>query len=190
MKDKIKKAVEVLSGGGIIAYPTETLFGIGCDATNEKAVERLIELKKRDEKPMSVACSNMEMIEEYVEIGSDERKILESFLPGPYTFLLTKKETVPDLVTAGSKKVGIRVPDYPPILKIIERFRKPIISTSANLAGRPDIKSLDELKLGVDYVLAGECKYKKGSTVVDISNKKVLRPGVRVYEIEEEIKNL
>jgi len=188
MEDEIKKAVEILKQGGIIAYPTDTLFGVGCDATNIEAVKKLIKLKRRDKKPMSIACSDMVMVEYYADISKVEREMLERFLPGPFTFLLNKMENVLDIVTAESKKVGVRIPDYPKIIKILSVFGKPIISTSANLAGEPDIESLDQLGFKVDYVLNGECKYKKGSTIVDLENRKILREGVRVEEIADFLK--
>jgi len=190
MSEEIRKAVEVLKSGGIIAYPTDTLFGIGCDATDINAVERLIKLKKRDKRPMSIACSSLEMIEKYADIGGEERRVIRDFLPGPFTILLNKKDTISNLVTAGSEKVGVRIPDYPKIIKIILQLKKPIISTSANLAGELDIESIDQLKLKVDYVLGGECKYKKGSTIFDLQEKKILREGVRTKEIRELLNNL
>lgn len=190
MNDEIKKAIKVLKSGGVIAYPTDTLFGLGCDATNEEAVQKLITLKKRNNKPMSIACSSVAMIERYAEMEREAKKIIDSFLPGPYTFLLNKKDTISDLVTFGSKVVGVRIPDYPKILNLIDLFGKPITSTSANVAGESDIKKLDELKLGVDYILEGECKYKKASTVVDIVHKKILRKGVGTIEINQALRDL
>ena len=188
--NKIKEAVRVLKRGGIIAYPTDTLFGIGCDATNIDAVSRLFKLKKRDKKPMSIACSSVEMIEEYAEMDKKEREIIKKYLPGPYTILLNKKQTVSNLVTAGSSKIGVRIPNYPQILKIISVLKKPIISTSANLAGEPDIESLDQLKIDVDFVVEGECKYKQSSTIVDIGERKILRQGARAEEMRELLSNL
>ncbi len=189
-ENSIKEVVKVLKRGGIIAYPTDTLFGIGCDATNDGAVKKLIELKKRDKKPMSIACSSMKMVEEYAEINKKEREIIKNFLPGPFTILFDKKESISDIVTAGSEKVGVRIPDYPIILEIISKLNKPIISTSANLAGEPDVEDLNQLKIEVDYTVEGECKYKRGSTVFDVRDKKILREGVRAEEIAELINNI
>ena len=185
MNDEIKKAVSILKTGGIVAYPTDTLFGIGCDITNNQAVKKLIKLKRRDKKPISIACSNLEMVDKYTDINKEEAEIIQKYLPGPFTFILNKKEMVSELITAETEKVGVRIPDYPKILKIISLLGRPIISTSANFAGEPNIENLDQLKFEVDLKISGECKYKGGSTVVDLRARKILREGVRFDEIRE-----
>lgn len=188
--DGTKKAVKILEYGGIIAYPTDTLYGVGCDALNEEAVKRVYEIKGRDySKPMSIAVSNIQMLEKYATITEGVRLILEKILPGPYTVLLLKKDIVSNLLTSGSEYIGVRIPDHDLILKIIEQFAKPIITTSANLSGEKDITKYEDIILPVDYIVKGECKYNLPSTVFDPINKKILRQGVGVEKILEILSN-
>lgn len=174
----IEKAIGVLLNGGVIGYPTDTTYGIGCRASDLAAVDKILELKGRDAgKPMSLAFSSVEMIKDYAEVSPSIEKILAEYLPGPYTFLLTKKNTVYDKITAGLPKVGVRIPDFPLILKIIKELNLPIITTSANLSGDPDITRSDDLKLKVDFIIPGVCPIGIPSTLIDLENKRILREG-------------
>lgn len=182
----IQQAIKALEACGIILYPTDTLIGLGCDALNEEAVTKIYELKGREEaKPMSIACSNFEMIKEYAFVSEEDEKILHDFLPGPYTFLLDKKDVIPDRVTAGSKKIGVRIPDYQILLEIIENLGKPIITTSANQSGQPDIKTLNECEYKVDFVLTTPYEYAGPSTVFDLEEKRILREGIGAEELKK-----
>lgn len=171
--NQIDRAVEVLKNGGVIIYPTDTVYGIGCDIYNEKAIERLIKIKKRSDNPMSIAVSRVGMIKEVAIIENSE---MFNLLPGPFTFIL-KKKNVSELITNGLDTVGIRIPDNDIALKIIEKFGKPIITTSANISRKPSPQSLREVDINADFVVQGECKYKLGSTIVDLKNKTILRKG-------------
>lgn len=171
--NQINRAVEVLKNGGVIIYPTDTVYGIGCDIYNTKAIERLIRIKKRDNNPMSIAVSSIDMMKQIACVENED--ILNKLLPGPFTFIF-KKKNVSELIT-NLDTVGVRIPDNEIVLDIIDRFSKPIITTSANLAGRPSPKSLKDLEINADFVVQGKCKYKLGSTVVDLKNKKILRQG-------------
>jgi L-threonylcarbamoyladenylate synthase len=185
----INQATKILANGGIIAYPTDTLFGIGCDALNEKAIKRVFEIKSRSfSKPMSIAVSNIKMLEQYVTITEETKSLLQKILPGPYTMLLPKKDLISNLVTAGSDLIGVRIPDYDLILEIIEKFGKPIITTSANLSGEKDITKYEDITLPVDYIIQGKCKYDEPSTVFDPINKKILRRGVNAEKIDQLLK--
>ena len=175
-----QKTLEVLKQGGVIGYPTDTTFGIGCDITNEAAIHRIQELKQRDlGKAMSIACSDMEMAYSYADFHGLPQKFLDDIFPGPVTLILPKTELVSEIVTAGSKKVGVRIPYRQDILAIIKALGHPIITTSANLSGGTDPVSSDEIELEVDFVYPGECSIKKPSTVIDIETKKIVREGVR-----------
>ena len=190
MNTEIEKALEVLGNGGIIAYPTDTLYGVGCDALNEEAVNKVYEIKGRDfSKPMSIAGSDIKMLEKYVTMSSEIRKLLNKILPGPYTVLLPKKDLISNLVTAGSDKLGVRIPDYDLILEIIKQFGKPIITTSANLSGEPDVTKYEDITLPVDCIVRGKCKYNQPSTVFDPINKKILREGVGLEKIIDLLNN-
>jgi L-threonylcarbamoyladenylate synthase len=171
--NQIDRAVEVLNNGGVIIYPTDTVYGIGCDINNERAIEKLISIKKRSNNPMSVAVSSIDMIKQVAVI--EDNKVF-NLLPGPFTFILKKKK-VSDSITSGLPTVGVRIPDNDIALKIIEKFGKPIITTSANISNKPSPKSLKEVDISADFMVQGECKYKLGSTVVDLKNKKILRNG-------------
>lgn len=181
----IEKAVKVLQDGGILLYPTDTLIGLGCDALNSEAVKKIFELKGRDfKKPMSIACSDVEMVKEYTDLSSSEEQILLDLLPGSYTFILKKKDIISDIITAGSESIGIRIPNHPLLLEIIKKLGKPIITTSANKSGESDIKSLDECPYPVDYILSTPFEHNGPSTVFDIQNKIILREGMGLEELK------
>ena len=184
--DQIGQAVKILKKGGVIAYPTDTLYGIGCDALNQPAVKKVFELKGREySKPMSIACSNIEMVKKYADVSPMAEKIIKELLPGPFTILLNKKKLISDLVTAGHKKVGVRIPDNELCLKIIQEINRPIITTSANISGQKDISDFKNLEISVDFIVKGKCKHNQPSTVFDSIDKKILRKGVQFEEIDK-----
>jgi L-threonylcarbamoyladenylate synthase len=183
---QIKKAVRILKNGGVVAYPTETVYGLGADVFCEKAVKKVFALKGRDfKKPLSIAVSSFKMIEKAAKVTKDEMKVLKKLLPGPITFLLPKKDKISDLITAGSSLVGIRFPEHKTAFKIIKKFNSPITSTSANLSGETEIFKAEDINLPLDFVVRGECRHKKPSTVVDLKNKKIVRKGVWFNKIKK-----
>jgi len=171
--DQINRAVEVLNNGGVIIYPTDTIFGIGCDIYNTKAIEKLIKIKKRNNNPMTIAVSDIDMMKTIAYVENED--IIKDLLPGPFTFIF-KKRNVSDLIT-NLDTVGVRIPDNQTCLEIIKRFGGPIISTSANLVNKPFPKSLKDIEIRADFVVQGKCKHNLGSTIVDLKNKKILRQG-------------
>ncbi|MEM2924907.1 MAG: L-threonylcarbamoyladenylate synthase [Methanocellales archaeon] len=185
--DVIKKAVEVLNRDGIVIYPTETVYGLGCNAYSLNAVKRVFEIKKRKaNEPLSLAVSSFEMLQEIAYVDEAAWDFIVKFLPGPITVLLLKKPIVPDFVTSGSKIVGIRFPDHKIALELISQFGKPITSTSANISGEPAPKSADEVKVKADFLIdGGKCYYGKASTIVDLVNKKIVREGPRLEEVQK-----
>jgi len=184
----VDSAVEILKKNELIVYPTDTLYGIGGNPFNEEAIKKIFIIKKRPNVPISVAVSNIDMIKNLAELNSAAVRICEKFLPGPVTIVLFKKKNVPTLLTAGSEKIGIRIPDNKIALDIIKRFG-PITSTSANLhKGKlpVDIET-SKSQLGKKiqlYIDDGRCKYSKPSTVVDVSDGKIkiLREGAGVIK--------
>ena len=129
---KIKQVVEVLANGGIIAYPTDTFYGIGCDLFNKASIEKIYQLKRRSQhQPFSFICSNLKNISEYAQVTNYAYKTMKRLLPGPYTFVLEGSRMVPRIMLAKRQTVGIRVPDHPICLAIVEALGHPIISTSA-----------------------------------------------------------
>ncbi|MEA3453084.1 MAG: L-threonylcarbamoyladenylate synthase [Patescibacteria group bacterium] len=176
---EIEKAIEILKKGGIIAYPTDTLYGIGCNVFDLEAVQRVFELKNRDfSKPLSIAVSDFKMLDKIAFTTEEEKAILKKLLPGSFTIILLKKPIISDLITAGSRFVGIRIPEHEITLELIKKADFPIITTSANISGNEPPVSAKEVDLEVQFMLRGECKHKKPSTVIDLKNRKIIRQGV------------
>ena len=128
----IQKVTEILKKGGVIAYPTDTYYGIGCDIMNKKAIRKVYQLKSRDmKKPFSFICSGLKNISSYAKVSNYAYKTMKRLLPGPYTFILEGSKAVPKMMLTKRKTAGIRVPDHPICLEIVETLGNPIISTSA-----------------------------------------------------------
>ncbi|MGB9911274.1 MAG: L-threonylcarbamoyladenylate synthase [Microgenomates group bacterium] len=185
----IKKIINVLKNGGVIIYPTETCYGIGADATNPKAVEKVLNFKgERKGKPILIAVADKKMAEEYVEINEIAENLYQKFLPGPVAVVSKSKGKVAPGIESPTKTLGIRIPNYPLILEIIRQFGKPITSTSANPSGKKPPYSLkDFLKYTsekrrelIDIFLdGGKLPPNPPSTVVDttLQEPTVLRQG-------------
>lgn len=180
----VEKAASIIRGGGVVVYPTETVYGLGADALNPAAIHRVIDLKGRPAyQPISIAVSDLHMLEEVAHLQRLE--FIERWLPGPVTVLLRKKDIVPDLLTSSSPLVGIRIPDHTLALELIRRTG-PITSTSANISGEPAPCSPQEVKMKADYLLeGGPCKYKEPSTIVDLTSLKIIRRGALYGEVRE-----
>ena len=128
----IRKVVEILQKGGIIAYPTDTFYGIGCDILNKKAIEKIYLLKNRSkDKPFSFICSGLMNISHYAKVSNYAYKTMKRLLPGPYTFILEASQLVPKIMLTKRKTIGVRVPDNRICLNIVRALGRPIISTSA-----------------------------------------------------------
>ncbi len=191
----IKKAVEILRKGRLVAFPTETVYGLGCDAFNERAVKKVFEVKKRPlSKPLIVGVADRNEVYELAEVNSVGDKLMKLFFPGPLTLVFRKKDVVPDIVTGGSEKVAIRMPDHEVPLRLIEKLRRPVVVPSANITGRPSPTAyehvVEELGDRVDAVIVGECRVGIESTIVDVTVRpaKVLRVGaVRVSELRKHV---
>lgn len=130
----------------IVLYPTDTVYGLGVDATDADAVLQLIVLKGRDEKkPISIAVSDMAMAREYAEVTPLAEKLAEKFLPGKLTIVLEAKDTLSEKLTAGTGTVGIRIPNHPVPMMLVQKLGKPITATSANVADMPTHNSVSEI---------------------------------------------
>lgn len=192
------EAAEIIKNGGVVVYPTETVYGLGASATNRIAILKVYEAKKRPiNNPLSVAVKDLKQADELVYTNSYARKLAKAFLPGPLTIILKKKAILPKELTGGLESVGIRIPDHPIALRLIE-LAGPITATSANVSGQPAPKTTQEAKrqLGeaVNLILdGGECKIGEPSTVLDLSVEgkfKILREGViRKESIEAVLKD-
>ncbi len=193
--ENIKKGAEILKGGGLVAFPTETVYGLGANAFLSQAVARVFEVKGRPRfDPLIVHISHRQMVFRlFREVPSVAEVLMEKFWPGPLTLVLPKKEEVPDIVTAGLSTVAVRMPDHPVALKLIEWTGAPVAAPSANRFGHLSPTRAQEVALdlgeGVDLILdGGKTKIGVESTVIMIEEEKIflLRPGgVSVEEIEK-----
>ena len=176
----IGHAAGIVKNGGVIAYPTETVYGVGALATDVGALEKVYRIKSRPlSQPLSIAVSSMEMLRSVAKVECED--FILKFLPGPVTVILKKNRALPDILTARSKYVGIRWPDNKMALDLIGQTG-PIVSTSANLHGEKDPVRAEEVTIPVDYVLdGGPCKYGAPSTVVDLHEFTIVRKGI-MYE--------
>jgi len=177
-KRLISKVVQVLDQGGLIIYPTDTFYGIGCDLFNKKSIKQIYQLKRRPlTKPFSFVCADLKDISLYAQVSSNAYRIMKRSLPGPYTFVLEGTRLVPKLMLAKRKTVGIRVPDNKICLAIVKSLGRPIISTSVNL----DEPSLihDAYSSFVEMVIDGGVVSHEPSTVVSLidDNPEVIREG-------------
>jgi tRNA threonylcarbamoyl adenosine modification protein (Sua5/YciO/YrdC/YwlC family) len=129
---KIDRVVDLLRQGGVIAYPTDTIYGIGCDITNKKAIERVYQIKQWPKhKPFSFICSDLKNISQYAKVSNYAYKTMRRLLPGPYTFILAGSNQVPKMMLTKRKTAGIRVPAHPICQSLINTLGNPVISTSA-----------------------------------------------------------
>ena len=179
--DTIKKqVVYAIKQGNVIIYPTDTVYGIGGAATSESVVARIYELKRRSQsKALSVAFSDFYMLSKYCALDASQEAVIKKYLPGPYTFIVKSSKRLP---VSSSEILGIRIPNDDLIRDIIQTAALPLITTSANLSGGPDVFDFSKLHpdvlAGVDVALdCGETKYKQSSTVVDLIHHRLLREG-------------
>jgi len=180
----IRRVVEVLGKGGVIGYPTDTIYGIGCDLFNKEAIERIYKLKKhKRNKPLSFICSDLKDISRYARVSNYAYKTMKRFLPGAYTFILEATKLVPKMVMTKQKTVGIRVPDNPICLALVGELGHPIISTSVY---RPDEELYSdpreiEERFGksLDLVIDGGIIVAEHSSIIDLTDEvpKVIRRG-------------
>jgi len=182
----IKKAAEIINKGGLLALPTDTVYGLACDATNPSAVAKVFFVKKRPlTQPFSIAVSKSQDIYKYVENIPDAAKILaKRFLPGPLTLIMKKSKLIPDIVTAARDDIGIRIPDCKITLDLIKALKKPIVIPSANIHNKLSPTTAKEvlkyLDGKIDLILdGGKTKYGVESTIVSCVGKeiKIIREG-------------
>lgn len=181
--EKIKIARQAMKQGSIVVYPTDTVYGIGANIFDEKAIYKVYSIKKRaPDKPLSICLSSIKDLGMVAHLDQRTSKIARKILPGPYTLILKKKDDVPSILTAGSDYVGVRIPDNKICQQLAVDF--PISSTSANLSGQTVPESpediLKQLGPNVDVLLdAGVCKHGVPSTVIDMTvyPPKIIRKG-------------
>ena len=169
----LAQAVQLLEKGGIIAYPTDTTYGIGCSIFNKRGIERIYLLKQREKKkPFSFICSDISEVARYSKVSNYSFKILKRYLPGPYTFVLNASSVVPDLLVTKQKTVGIRIPNNKICLALVEQLGHPIITTSANISGEEPIgdpvQVEQEMGKKLDLVINGGTLSANVSSVISL----------------------
>ncbi len=186
--EAIQKAIAVLKLGGVIVYPTDTLYALGANALESFAVEQIFKIKNRArEKPLPLAIKNIKWAKELAHIYKKEEKILNSVWPGAVTVVLPKRKITPDIVTAGRQGVAMRVPDHPFTDKLLGMFGYPITSTSANLSGEESPRKIADIidmfegnYYKPDLIIdAGDLPESEPSTILDLTSDrpKILRVG-------------
>ncbi len=193
MNMDIDYIVNILKNDGVVLLPTDTIYGLMCDATNIEAVDKIYRMKNRDySKPMLILVSNIDMLNKYCKVENDtEKMLIDKYFPGEMTIILKRKEDIPLLVTSGKDTVGVRIPNNKELLSIISKLDKPLVSTSANVSNSVNITSIDlldeKIKNEVDYIYDGGVINNNASTVVKVENNKVniLREGNLSQDIRD-----
>jgi len=177
-EDDYSKAIQSLNKGSIIVYPTDTLYALGADIFNEKAVNQIFTIKKRPKSiPLPVAVSDFNSMGEISYVNDKVKKLVDFFLPGPLTLILKKRKCVSDLVTSGNNKLAVRIPDNDIALKILSDFG-PLTVTSANIHGKKTPGIINEIRMQLNqknisvYLDYGKLQGKP-STIVDITSENI-----------------
>lgn len=174
---KVDQAVEIMRRGGVVVYPTDTVYGLGCDFTNKKAVERIYQIKQmKKDHLVSFICGDLSDITQFAQVDDRAYRVMRRLLPGPYTFILRATKKSPKFLQMKRKTVGIRIPDNKVALALVKTLGNPIVSTSASLGGvqenDPDEVARSFEKL-VDVVIDSSWCGLEPSTIVDLSGSDV-----------------
>ena len=181
--NEIDEIAQILKNDGVVAVPTDTVYGLCARMNSKKARENLIRIKNRPEnKAFPIMCANLEQIKEIAQVNEKSEKIIHSFMPGPITLIFLKTSNVPEFVNKGSKEIGIRMATSKVLEKLILKIGEPICMTSANLSGEPVCKSIEEIQekfQNLDGILEGKVFYGQASTIVNCTSDeiKVIRQG-------------
>lgn len=180
----IRHVVDCLKQGGVIVYPTDTTYGIGCDIFNKRGVKKIYQIKQRDpRKPFSFICADLSDVSNYAQVSNFAFKTMKRQLPGPYTFVLEATRIVPDVLTTKQKTVGIRIPDNQIALSIVRELGHPLVTTSANISGEEPLHDPtlihEEMGKMFDLVVDGGVLLGDPSTIISLIDDKVevLREG-------------
>ncbi len=187
----IEAAVDALKSGGLVIYPTDTIYGIGCDMNNKKALDKLNQLKNRPKsKSFSFICKDLSEVSRYAMLSDTAHRVMRRALPGPYTFVLPKGEGIPRKMTSSTHSVGIRIPDHPVTLAMAEKFGSPIITTSVNVATEEPLAAVGDLApefvAAVAVIIDFGPLENEPSTVIDFTgdSPEVIRKGKGYEEIK------
>lgn len=192
-KENIDIVCDIVSHDGVVAFPTETVYGLGVRFNSEKALDKLMEAKERDySKAITLMVAERDDIGKYAYVSDDAKKIINAFMPGMITMVFKKKEDVNPVMTNGKETIGVRIPDSEYVLSLLRKVG-PMLVTSANLSNHPNTTStkevLDQLDGRIDLVVDGKTNDNIASTVVDVSKGdiNILRVGKISKENIEEI---
>ena len=194
--DNLKEPAQIIKKGGIVIFPTETVYGIGTNGLDENAIRKLYEVKQRPlNKPISLLVNNIEMVEKIAKnITELEYKLMERFFPGPLTIILEKRDIIPDILTSNTNTVGIRMPSGEIAKKLIEFAGVPIATSSSNISGKPSGTNITDIKKDFEgkvdcFIDNGESELGIPSTVIRIIDNipHILRQGAIS---EEEIRKI
>ncbi|MBR3140645.1 MAG: threonylcarbamoyl-AMP synthase [Methanobrevibacter sp.] len=175
-EDIVSEAINVLANGGVILYPTDTVYGLGANIFDNRAVRRIFEIKQRSLlKPLSILVSDLKAIDLVAKVSLNQKELIRDYLPGPYTFILKKRKIIPRVITSGSSYVGVRVPDNQLACRLSSLF--PITTTSANISDDEVLSNPSEIlqQLGCDIDLVidvGDLNSNKPSSIIDLSGIK------------------
>jgi len=183
---QVERAIEILKKGGIVAYPTDTIYGLGCDVFNIQAVKRIYAVKQRPETmALPVLLADANKLPDIAVVPDMAWRLIERFWPGGLTLVLKKRDTLPDIITAGGGTVAVRVPKHDVPVSLIRGLGRPITGTSANISNKPSPLTAGEveeqLDRKVDLIIdGGRCSGGVESTVVDVTGESplVLRAGI------------
>ena len=195
-KNELNIASEILRNGGLAAFPTETVFGLGVIYDNKEAYDRLIQVKRRPpEKPFTLMCASPEDVIKFARVNNMAKKLINAFMPGQFTIILEAKDNLPSWVVSKEGMVGIRVPDDKDIQRLIGLVGKPLLVPSANKSGEPPLtKDKDVINIfgnEIDAIILGESTSNVPSTIVMVkdNNVEIIRLGkISKEEIEKAIK--
>ena len=193
-KEDRNKVIEILNNGGIVAFPTDTVFGLGC-IINKEAIAKIYEAKGRSfDKPLPMMCNSLSMIESVAQVSDNAKKIINRFVPGALTLIFNKKSNIEDYVTNGKPTIGIRVPNDEWILDLISELNQPILVTSANLSDTGSLLKWEDvysqLNGKIEAIVCADATGETSSTIIDVTQGvKLLRQGpITIEQIEEVIK--
>jgi tRNA threonylcarbamoyl adenosine modification protein (Sua5/YciO/YrdC/YwlC family) len=185
---KIRRAVEALEAGEIVGYPTDTVYGIGCDLFSKKSIDRLYQIKAMDRsQKLALICPDLRSAARYAIIEDATFRMLKKYLPGPYTFILEATREVPKIVQSKRRTIGVRIPDHPVVQAIVQGMGKPIMSTTAAPHGEEpyiDPHEIDDKFPGLAMVLDGGVGGSVPTTVIDLTAgyPQVIREGAGPIE--------
>lgn len=190
--NEIEKLVEILKNEGVIAVPTDTVYGLCASANSPKVIKKLELVKERlPNKSFPIMCGDTKQIKEIGIVTEKIEKLINTFMPGPITLILKKSERIPNFINKGSSEIGVRMATTEELQKVIELLGVPVFMTSANKSGENPCETIEEIEKklpGIDAILEGAISFGQASTIVDCTSEdfKILREGpIKLEEIEK-----